>query len=58
MKDPEILINSTEGVPVFKTPEEYQEFRDYYTEEVGPQLEKLRLARLGSEHAAMSRIVD
>lgn len=57
MKDPE-KSNGTEGVPVFETPEEYQEFRDHYAEKVGPQLEKLRRARLGSEHAAMSRIVD
>lgn len=44
--------------PVFKSEDEYQKFRQSFIDEVAPEMEKHRLARLRSEHESMFRIVD
>ena len=43
--------------PLFKSEEEEQRFRDWYAESVREELERLRLARLGSIHESMTRVV-
>ena len=43
------------GEPFFKTPEEYEAFRERWHAEVWPELEKQRRARAASEREAMNR---
>lgn len=47
-----------EGEPFFKTEEEYEKFRKSFADDVSPELEKCRIARMESELDAMFRIVD
>lgn len=51
-------IFNVESKPLFRSAAEYQAFRESYMEEVAPELEKWRLARLRSERESMFRIVD
>ena len=53
-----ILPDGVKAEPFFKTEEEYQKFRQNFIDEVAPEMEKHRIARIKSEHAAMFRIVN
>jgi hypothetical protein len=58
-EDLEIFEGSSKLLkPAFASPAEYEKFRQEFYETMKPELERLRLARIRSEHESMFRRVN
>lgn len=58
MPERRMLIDGLVGEPLFKTREQYEEFRQSYISVMGPILRKQAIARAKSEEEARHHWVD